>query len=471
MRSRSFYPRLASGRRVARLCLPWVILATKGLTLGSAAEPEPPALSSRLLAVGSVPHDARDKEGETLGAFGSGLCCDGAQEGRYLAVADRGPGDGTIDYRPRYQALRVERDVENPARLHVTVEGTTLFSDAERHPYSGFEPDRKSSAAARGPVLKDGRACLDPEAMVTAPDGTLYVADEYGPFVYQFDREGRLLRVLHPPEGYLPRDAQGALDFGSNEDLAAGRTTNRGFEGLAISPDGHTLTALLQSALTQDGGKGGGVTRLLAFDAESGRPVAEYAYAMENAAAASERLGLKHDDRLKTKNLSVCELHAVDAGRFLAIERDNRGLDGSAQSQPAAAKGVWLVNLAGATNLLSLPGQPYTLSTGAATTGYTPLSEAVARGSVRPVGKRLLIDLVRACQESRDPAFADGVPEKWEGLALRPAGEPGHYTLLTATDNDFLSPVLHFKDRGDVPFPKAKQALDTCILLFDVTIP
>ena len=406
-----------------------------------------------------------------MGAFGSGLCGNGPQEGSYLALADRGPGDGTIDYRPRYHALRVEREAENPARLRVTVEATTVFSDADHRPFSGLEPDQKSSAAAHAPVLKDGRACLDPEAIVRAADGTLYVADEYGPFVYHFDRDGHLRRVLRPTEGYLPCDAQGTPDFGSNENLTAGRTPNRGFEGLAISPDGHTLTALLQSALIQDGGKGGGVTRLLTFDTESGRPVAGYAYALENPSEASERLGLTRGDHLKNKNMSVSELHAVDDGRFLAIDRDNRGLDRSADPQPAAAKSVWLVDLAGATNLLALPSQPYTLATNAKATGYTSLSEAVARGLVKPVGKRLLIDLVRACKESGDPAFAEGVPEKWEGLALRPASEPGRYTLLTATDNDFLTSVLHFKDRGDVPFPKSKRPLDTFLLLFEVNIP
>ena len=146
-------------------------------------------------------------------------------------------------------------------------------------------------------------------------------------------------------------------------------------------------------------------------------------------------------------------------------------MDGSEAPEPAADKSLWLIDLAGATNLLSLPGQPYTLASGTPPAGYVSLATAVSEGKVKPVGKRLLIDLVKSCKDSGDPIFADGVPEKWEGLALRPAGGPGCYTLLVATDNDFLSPILHLKDRGDVPFARAERPLDTFLLLFEVTIP
>src|SRR5262249_54679235 len=41
----------------------------------------------------------------------------------------------------------------------------------------------------------------------------------------------------------------------------AGRENNQGFEGVAVSADGRTLYALVQSALRQDGGAGGNTTR------------------------------------------------------------------------------------------------------------------------------------------------------------------------------------------------------------------
>lgn len=421
-------------------------LAAAALSAGGA----PPAANDapQLVAAGSVAHDALDGEGETLGALGSGLAYDEKAD-RWLALADRGPGDGAIDYRPRYHTLRVERRLGAAAgQLRITVESTTLFLDPEGRPFTGHLPE----GGAGDPELPryGGRICFDPEAIALAPDGTLYVGEEYGPFVYQFSREGRCLRRLVPPDAYLPRDGAGNLSFG--EDARAGRSSNHGFEGLAVSPDGGSVTALLQGPLLQDGGRKGALTRLLTFDAASGKPKSERAYAFESAAAANARRHLSGEDQLKKGEIQGCELLAVDPHRFLVLERDGRGADGSVDPRPAGAKSVWLVDVAGATDLLARP---------------RPGPLAPSPDLVLPT-KTLLIDLAGAPWQRFAPEWP-GLAAKWEGLALR-RGSGDLVSLLASSDNDFLTPVLRVAGQ-DVPFPRARRAVDTQFLLFSLRLP
>jgi hypothetical protein len=68
--------------------------------------------------------------------------------------------------------------------------------------------------------------------------------------------------------------------------IYAKREDNRGFEGLAISDDGKTLFAGLQSPLENPGKKAAEKsrnTRILAFDTAKERPTAEYVYQFDAA--------------------------------------------------------------------------------------------------------------------------------------------------------------------------------------------
>lgn len=53
---------------------------------------------------------------------------------------------------------------------------------------------------------------FDPEGVAVGKDA-IYVADEYGPSVYEFDMKGIFRRAFTTPANVLPKILGGALDF------------------------------------------------------------------------------------------------------------------------------------------------------------------------------------------------------------------------------------------------------------------
>ena len=125
------------------------------------------------------------------------------------------------------------------------------------------------------------RNSLDAEGLVLSPLGGFWVSDEYGPNIYYFSPSGRMLSAIAPPAAFIPR-RNGTISFSSDnppifneseiinpENPDSGRANNQGFEGLTLSPDGRTLSVLLQTSLVQDGGDNDATRnypRLLTYD-------------------------------------------------------------------------------------------------------------------------------------------------------------------------------------------------------------
>jgi hypothetical protein len=185
----------------------------------------------------------------------------------------------------------------------------------------------------------------------------------------------------------------------------AGKRTNRGFEGLAISPDGRYVYAMLQSAMLDEGAGDGFYNRIVKFSYVTGRAVAQYAYKMD---AASQGRG-------------ISALFALNEDQMLVLERNNRGLGVDAELTPPNKK-VFRIDLKGATDVSAIK-----LSNTA--TGFTPAAKVAT-----PWLDLALEDTLK------DPSLAalSGVsPEKWEGLAVGPKLANGSYLVLAGTDNDY----------------------------------
>lgn len=192
---------------------------------------------------------------------------------------------------------------------------------------------------------------LDPESMVLAPDGSFWISEEFGPFLLHVAADGRLLEPPLPVPGV--RSPQNPF-----LDLAGGprpeRPTlaaSRGFEGLAISPDGDSLYALLEGAVTGDEAQD---LRIYVFRVAARKFDDDVLRLRLEAPAQQVDLTKLVDPRGRrvypdatappAGPLAIGELKAVNDHQFLLIERDNLGDD----ERAPRFKKVFLLDLAGA---------------------------------------------------------------------------------------------------------------------------
>ncbi|MES2127182.1 MAG: esterase-like activity of phytase family protein [Pseudomonadota bacterium] len=354
--------------------------------------------------------------GNLLGGIGSGLAYAG--NGMFIATPDRGPNasawngaiDDTTSYIPRFQSISMAISASAPGSalpfaVTPTLTNTTLLSSNTPLTYGPAVPSlngaghyyfsgRSDNFNASVPSMNPNNARLDPEGVRVSADGkSVFVSDEYGPYVYQFDRaSGQRLRSYALPANL----AVGTLSGKGDTEIAgntSGRVANKGMEGLAISPDGKTLVGIMQANLIQDGKN---MLRIVTVDVASGA-THEYAYKL-------------------TTGSGVSEIVALNDHQFLVDERDGKGLgDGS----KAVVKQLFMIDLAGAADIKDLA------SIGAA----TPV-----------LGKTLFLDVVPALLAHGFTAST--IPAKMEGLAFGQditVGGTVTHTLWLANDNDFTA--------------------------------
>lgn len=390
-----------------------------------------------LIGVGAVPGDSLDLSGldgticrredstvciprATFGGFGSALTYTG-HDNVFLAVPDRGPFDGRTTegnpYLNRFNFLHMVVDVGAPFPNIRTTLLDTRFLRSENRRLVG---DAYSFNADPLATLR-----FDPEGVAVGRDKTFFISDEYGPYVFQFDRDGHLIRRLPVPSKFLIAKPGGDLDDAGNSFEiypnmnTSGRQANRGMEGLAITPDGRFLVGIMQNALIQDNGldsntppgRVGVNNRILRINLDTGN-TEEFVYVMD---AVNQGRG-------------VNEMIALNDHEFLVLERDNRTF---VPTPPATAaepllKRIYKIDLnkPGLTDVSSMATLPMT---GAALTALR----------VVPVDKTLFLDLL-------DPAYKidstrtlkDVIAEKIEGLAWGPDLPDGRHVLYVVSDND-----------------------------------
>lgn len=325
-----------------------------------------------------------------------------ANRNEWWGLSDRGPGGGSLNYDTRVQRFSLDVNRQTGAISNFQVTQTVVF--------------RNGAAAMNGiaptPSNTLGNA-FDPEGFVVNPrTGTFLVSDEYGPSLYEFDRNGNKLRAFITPTNLLPRNATtGVTNFAGDSGNTAGKRTNRGFEGLAISPDGSFAYAMLQSAMLDEGGGNGRLNRIVKFDMATGQAVGQYAYEMKRS----------------SQGQGISALVALNDHEFLVLERNNLGLGaGAALSSGGGAnvadKEVYKIDISGATDVsaidLDAPGAVFTKVAKSAKVLDLDANtlDLDGNGSVEAAGKS---------------------PEKWEGLAVGPRLDDGSYLLLGGNDNDY----------------------------------
>ncbi|WP_348758618.1 esterase-like activity of phytase family protein [Candidatus Methylocalor cossyra] len=376
-----------------------------------------------------------------LGGLGSALAYAG--NGLFIATPDRGPNaltfnplvDNTVSYINRFQTLTMTLAPHPgpglPYTLTPTLTGSTLLwnptplyygdgslgTDGSHTLGSGVPAANtgdayyftgRSDGFGPGPSSNPADARFDPEGVRVSADGkSVFISDEYGPFIYQFDRAtGQRLRSFTLPAHLAVAHPGPTTAAESKPANSSGRVPNKGMEGLAITPDGKTLVGILQAPLLQDKND---YLRLVSLDIATGA-TREYAYPL-------------------TAGSGVSEIVAINDHQFLVDERDGKGLgDGT----NARVKDVFRIDLQGATDVSGIA----TLKDGA---GFVP----VAKSEVPLFNLVNLLETVGI--------GPDQVPAKIEGLAFGPDLVDPHlgllHTLFIANDNDFV-PSAAYADPG-----------------------
>ncbi len=349
----------------------------------------------KLLAVGNVPHNAVDKSGLTdklqdgtphnrLGGFGSAIAHVAGD--RFLLLPDRGPKDGASVYQCRFQLADITIVDQS---VVFDLKETVILRDPAGLPYLGDQNNLKRR--------------LDSEGARVSPAGAVYVSDEYGPKILEFDMAGKQIREFKVPDHFLSSGASG--DPKKEAKSKKGRATNRGFEGLALTPSGK-LVAMLQSPLMQDGGFDGHNVRLLELDPATGK-TREFVYPIGST---------KH---------GINEILAITDTEFLVLERDTA----AGEKRFCRIIRISIANATDVSNVEQLPvsGQPK---------------------GITFVTKAQFLDLTK---------FGLTLPEKVEGICFGRDLADGRRLFLVTTDNDFAEHPSHIYafsvDREDLTPP------------------
>jgi hypothetical protein len=337
--------------------------------------------------------DGSSTPADMLGSFGSAIAYTG-RGNRFIATDDRGPGNGNVAWRCRVQTLDIDIEPGAPRPVSVKLIATTLLSDSGGRPFAGNSGGYDIHDQTKG--LR-----LDPEGIRVSPAGTLLISDEYGPWIDEFSIDGRQLRRFPTPERFLVTTPDGEPAHELPPSNHKGRQPNHGFEGLALSPDGGALYAILQAPLIQDGALDAGNKRVgrncrileLTVNADGTVRTREFVYTLESP------------------NYGVNEILTINDHQFLVEERDSKSGD------EARFRKLFTIDIAACTDVSAVESLP-----------CGPLPPAVGIAAA----KTEFLDFL-------DPKFelaGPGMPEKIEGLAWGKDLEDGRHTLIVTTDND-----------------------------------
>ncbi|MGW4462719.1 esterase-like activity of phytase family protein [Micromonospora sp. NPDC004704] len=202
-------------------------------------------------------------------------------DGTFDVLTDNGFGNkaNSADF-----VLRIQRVAPSFGTGSVDVLGGLNLTDPNGLvPFALTRPDRVLTGSD-----------FDIESMVKAKDGSYWLGDEFGPYLLHFDRAGRLVQAPVPLPGVrAPENPAGQPNLPSS----------KGFEGMALAPDGRSLYPLLEGTVAGDPA---GALRLYQYDLTAGRYTDNWwTYQLDSPGNA------------------IGDAISVDNNRMLIIERDN----------------------------------------------------------------------------------------------------------------------------------------------------
>lgn len=224
---------------------------------------------------------------------------------------------------------------------------------------------------------------MDTEGIALDAKGNFWICDEYGPFIAQYNKHGKLLKKYAPGNG-LP-------------EIMKYRTPNRGFEGITIAPNG-LVYAEEQSPLNIDGksGETAQFTRIVQLDSKTGS-TKMFAYPIDVEAYKSP------------KDAKIGDIYSISNTKFLMIEQ---GMDKDKKMRNL----IYLVDINDATDLtgIKIDGKE---------PEFTADRSKLDLAGIKLAKKSLIVDLRANGWEI----------EKAEGITMLPDKK----TIVVTNDNDF----------------------------------
>lgn len=311
---------------------------------------------------------------DALPSLGSGLAR--IKENEFVGISDRGP-NGEVGKRrtfplPKFAPYLTRfRLVAGKFEILQTI----VLTDTNGKPLTGLsnqQPEERlfETADASTPLPYDQNG-VDPEAVRVFPDGKFLISEEYGPSVLVVNTNGQILMryvavnkslpgATYPVQAILPS-------------VLSQRRTNRGFEALALSPDGKTAYVMLQSPLGDEkefeSARVSRVIRLDLSDPLNARVAAHFLMPLSSATdygAKLKQTGVKLNDAewLAPDRLLVLE-QAGETARLLVADFSAAG------NLRKTSKENTLEPEAVGDDFAKLPVKPVTVEVWAASSGLT----------------------------------------------------------------------------------------------------
>jgi glycerophosphoryl diester phosphodiesterase len=232
------------------------------------------------------------------------------EDGSYWLLSDNGFGSkyNSIDYQLRINNLTLEPKTSDGGEGTITLNNAIILSDPDKHiPFyivNEFTPERILTGFD-----------FDIESFVVANDGTLWIGDEFGPFLLHVDATGKVLEPpfstpdfaegKNPEEDFVQSPQNPALMANvpnPGEPSPATLKRSQGFEGMAMSPDKTKLYPMLEGTVVGDPE---GTARIYEFD------VATKAYT-----------GIVGLYQFEDPANAIGDFAVINDSEFLVIERD-----------------------------------------------------------------------------------------------------------------------------------------------------
>ncbi|KAH8678100.1 esterase-like activity of phytase-domain-containing protein [Xylariales sp. PMI_506] len=474
-----------------------------------------------LAGYGYIVSNATDKYGDTVGGIGSAIhleksswkkTCNGSYIGTLWTLPDRGWNtEGTLNFQSRVHKWRITftpapnatLDSPSPPNLLFQYQDTVLFKGPDGTPTTGLDADYTNHSSFPGfpdlPIAHytgDGfggsgsggaRIPVDAEGLVVNNDGSFWVSDEYGPYIYLFGQDGTMLTAIRPPEALVPyRNGTESfnaasppeyIDDGNGpvinpEDPDSGRENNHGFEGLSLSEDGKTLWVLLQAATVQEGGLNSQTqryTRFLKYDVSNPRsPTYEAEWIVPLPAWVDPTAKASKNPKYAAQS----ELHALPNGQFLILARDSNAGHGQSSSL-SIYRQIDVFDVSAATNLKA--NGTFDCETCAAASDDGVLLDGVVPAEYCPwLDYNDNDQLGRFGMHNGGDQDAYLLNEKWESIAIVPVDpkDPGdEYFIFSLSDNDFITQDGHLNFGQFNYTDSSGYNLDNQALVFKVKIP